>query len=203
MDVVKEKRQRQFVGKRLRDFVGKRIPDEDGMYEPDLSGDDLDQMDKRMRDFVGKRSFSDQDALEAEKRMRDFVGKRAFELPEDGDFFGDHSQYADDLNTEPGNDYDKRMRDFVGKRSYTDYNHVSYLVKRLRDFVGKRFTPEDIVKIRQRYFVRKPKYEREIIGKRSSDFDDDAPYAEEKRMRDFVGKRMRDFVGKRMRDFVG
>ncbi|XP_052782093.1 protein PRQFV-amide-like [Mya arenaria] len=200
-NLVKEKRQRDFIGKRMRDFVGKRSVEDDG-YALDLSGaaDDYGDVDKRYRDFLGKRNYPDK--IESEKRMRDFLGKRDFEYLDTDDLTaGEMPPYTESFEDERGtHSYEKRMRDFVGKRAYG--GDVSYLVKRLRDFVGKRFTPEDIMMLRSRYFVRKPKYERELIGKRSTPLYV-SDIQEDKRMRDFLGKRMRDFVGKRMRDFLG
>ena len=184
--------------KRQREFIGKRSADEPidlDELNSDSDGYMYDNMDKRLREFVGKRSSPE---FETEKRMRDFVGKRDYDLDDmvkrQREFVGKRSQYYDNDDDDTFDSYDKRMREFIGKRSYNDY---SYLVKRLREFVGKRLTPEGYYRR-----LRHPRYQRELIGKRSSpDLYDNLD--EDKRMREFIGKRMREFVGKRMRDFVG
>ncbi|XP_045166719.1 protein PRQFV-amide-like [Mercenaria mercenaria] len=184
-----EKRQREFIGKRSADDqpldIEEMLPESDGYIYSDV--------DKRLREFIGKRSTPD---FETEKRMRDFLGKRDLDLDEmekrQREFVGKRSKYYDD--DDEFDTYDKRMREFIGKRSYNDY---SYLAKRLREFVGKRLTPEGYYRR-----LRQPRYQRELIGKRSSSSLNDN-FNEDKRMREFIGKRMREFVGKRMRDFLG
>lgn len=188
-DTAKEKRLRDFLGKRSRDFLGKRS--EDGLDFSDAA--ELEDMEKRHRDFLGKRSYEDE--IDNEKRMRDFLGKRSYEVMDE-----DLEPFSGPFDGELYDSYDKRFsREFVGKRGYN-----TELVKRLRDFVGKRFSPEDLIMLRSRYFVRKPKYERELVGKRSYPMMQLDGLQEDKRMRDFLGKRSsRDFLGKRMRDFLG
>lgn len=186
-----EKRQREFIGKRS---TAEQPLDIDELSEPDdFSYNDVD---KRLREFVGKRALSE---FEAEKRMRDFLGKRDYDVDDmtkrQREFVGKRSQYYGEEDDDTYDTYDKRMREFIGKRGYDDY---SYLAKRLREFVGKRLTPEGLGYYRR---LRQPKYQRELIGKRSSELYDD--FSEDKRMREFIGKRMREFIGKRMRDFIG
>jgi hypothetical protein len=186
--------------KRQREFIGKRSADEAlDMDELDSDSDGYmydNNVDKRLREFIGKRSSPE---FETEKRMRDFLGKRDFDIDDmekrQREFVGKRSQYYDnDAEDDTFETYDKRLREFIGKRDYNDY---SYLAKRLREFVGKRLTPEGYYRR-----LRQPRYQRELIGKRSSPalYDN---FNEDKRMREFIGKRLREFVGKRMRDFVG
>ena len=196
------KRAREFVGKRAREFVGKRAREFVGKRLADLEDYDFDDMypniyeaEKRLRDFVGKRNIEESSP---DKRMRDFVGKREFydDVTMDKrlrEFVGKRT-LADDLPDmekrqreivglgEPGfdneNSFEKRIRELVGKRAFMD--------KRIRELIGKRLNLENMYPV---YFVRKPKYVRELIGKRTVPSSDGDEYSiEEKRMRDFVGK---------------
>ena len=206
-----DKRQRDFVGKRSREFVGKRAREFIGKRSSDLDEYNLDgyystihNQDKRLRDFVGKRYG---DEMFPDKRLRDFVGKREQDIGYDygmdkrlRDFVGKRLIDNDDLpemdkrqaevvgideaenNGEADYDNDnleKRiLRELVGKRSMMD--------KRIREFLGKRLSMDSMYPV---YFVRKPKYVRELIGKRGypSPMVDNYALAQ-KRLRDFVGK---------------
>lgn len=188
-----EKRQREFIGKRS---AGEQSSLDISEILPESDEFPYNNVDKRLREFVGKRALAD---FEEEKRMRDFLGKRDYTDDDmekrQREFVGKRSQYYDDEEGDDFDTYDKRMREFIGKRSYDDY---SYLAKRLREFVGKRLTPEGLGYYRR---LRQPKYQRELVGKRSPPMYDN--FNEDKRMREFIGKRMREFIGKRMRDFLG
>ena len=195
------KRAREFVGKRAREFVGKRAREFVGKRPSDIESYDFEdiypytyQTDKRLRDFVGKRNIGE---LSPVKRLRDFVGKREL----DGDYtmdkrlrdFVGKRTLDDDIQDmekrqrevlgESGIDgvndesFEKRIRELVGKRAFMD--------KRIRELIGKRLNLEEMYPV---YFVRKPKYVRELIGKRGYPSDNEEYSIGDKRMRDFVGK---------------
>lgn len=204
-----DKRQRDFVGKRSREFVGKRAREFIGKRSPDLGDYDLDgyystihNQEKRLRDFVGKRLGDD---IFSDKRLRDFVGKREQDYAYDygmdkrlRDFVG---KRAIDENDLPG--MDKRQAEVVGmdeaeNNGEGDYGNLekrilrelvgkrSIMDKRIREFLGKRLSMDSMYPV---YFVRKPKYVRELIGKRGypSTLEDNYSLTQ-KRLRDFVGK---------------
>ena len=203
-----DKRQRDFIGKRSREFVGKRAREFLGKRSSDLEDYNLDgyystihNQDKRLREFVGKRlgdMFPDKRLRDfvgkreqdfgydygVDKRLRDFVGKRAIDNNDIPDMDKRQAEEVgmDEANNNGEGDYDnleKRiLRELVGKRSIMD--------KRIREFLGKRLSMDSMYPV---YFVRKPKYVRELIGKRGypSTMEDNYSLTQ-KRLRDFVGK---------------
>ena len=195
------KRSREFVGKRAREFVGKRSSgladyNLDGYYSTIHNqdkrlrefvgkriGDDVFP-DKRLRDFVGKREQDYDNDYEMDKRLRDFVGKRAITHNDLSEMEKRQEEVAgigeSDVNDDANYDnLEKRiLRELVGKRSIMD--------KRIRELIGKRLSIDSMYPV---YFVRKPKYVRELIGKRDYPTAVGDNYSlEEKRLRDFVGK---------------